>query len=35
VDVFEIPVLASLGVVAAIIGATVGLSLLLPRRGDR
>ncbi len=35
VDVFKIPVLASLGVVAAIIGATVALSLLLPRRGAR
>jgi tellurite resistance protein TerC len=31
VDVYKIPVLASLGVVAAIIGATVVLSLLRPR----
>lgn len=32
VDVVKIPVLASLGVVAAIIGATVALSLLRPQR---
>jgi tellurite resistance protein TerC len=35
VDVYKIPVLASLGVVAAIIGATVVLSLLRPPSGAR
>ena len=35
VDVYKIPVLASLGVVAAIIGATVALSLLRPRPDPR
>jgi tellurite resistance protein TerC len=32
VDVLKIPVLGSLGIVAAIIGATVVLSLLRPQR---
>jgi tellurite resistance protein TerC len=35
VDVVKIPVLASLGVVAAIIGATIALSLLRPPQGTR
>ena len=34
VDVYKIPILFSLGVVAAIIGATVALSLRIPPRAD-